>query len=182
MSLDMPLIGQTRKTLFWSILLVALLALTLLISLASRGAIAMASTIPVPFLLTNQSLTARNFKLYPGISSADKSTPVAIQQLDATVKGLVITKKFSIMGRTVTMTMSAGSKATPVTASGLTIDANSVNVDSVQFTNMTLSAAGTGGLENDASIGTFSNVVINSPFLLANSITLPDLSVAISIR
>ena len=176
---DLPMIGQVNKNLFWSILLVALLALTGMVTLASRGAIAMATTIPVPFTTTNQLLKATNFKLYPGFSEADKTTPVAIQQLDGTITGMVITKKFSLLGRTLTFKMTAGN-STPVTVSGLTIDATSVNVSSVQFSNMTLSAGGTNGLENDASNATFTNVVINSPFLLANSITLPDLAVSVN--
>lgn len=177
--MDLPMIGQTRRTLFWVILLIALLALSALVGLASRGAIAMAATIPVPFTTTNQSIKATNFKLYPGVSQADKSSPVIVQQLDATITGMKIVKQFNLMGHTITFTMTAGN-STPVTANGLTIDANSVNVSQVQFTGMTLSSGGNGGLENDASGATFNNVTIVSPFLLANSITLPDLAVSLS--
>lgn len=179
MNMDLPMIGQTRKTLFWVILLIALLALSALVNLASRGAIAMAATIPVPFTTTNQSIRATNFRLYPGVSQADKSSPVVVQQLDATITGMKVIKKFSLMGHTITFTMSAGN-STPVTASGLTIDANSLNVDNVHFSNMTLSAGGNGGLENDASSATFTNATIISPFLLANSMTLPGLSISLS--
>ncbi|HEX4714029.1 MAG TPA: hypothetical protein VH164_03785, partial [Ktedonobacteraceae bacterium] len=75
---DLPMIGQVNKNLFWSILLVALLALTGMVTLASRGAIAMATTIPVPFTVQNSTLSGTNFKLYPGISPADHRTPVAV--------------------------------------------------------------------------------------------------------
>lgn len=180
MDADLPMIGQTRKTLFWVILLIALLALTALVNLASRGAIAMAATIPVAFTTTNQSIKATNFKLYPGVSQADKNTPVVVQKLDATITGMKVIKTFSLMGRTVTFTMTAGDHGTPVTTNGLLIDANSVKVDSVQFNGMTLSSAGNGGLENDASTATFTNATIISPFLLANSMTLPGLSVSLS--
>jgi hypothetical protein len=179
MDMDLPMIGQTRKTLFWTILLIALLALTALVSLASRGAIAMAAEIPTAFTVSNQSIKATNFKLYPGVSSADKSTPVVVQQLDATITGMKITKQFTLLGRTITFTMTAGN-STPVTANGLLMDANSLKVDQVQFTNMTLSAAGQGGLENDASSASFTNALIESPFLLANSISLPGLSISLS--
>ena len=176
---DLPMIGQTRKTLFWVILLIALLVLAALVSLASRGAIAMAAAIPVPFTTTNQEIRATHFRLFPGISQADKSTPVVVQQLDATIDGLKVIKKFSLLGHTITFTMSAGT-STPVTANGLMIDANSLNVNQVQFQNMTLSSSGSGGLENDASSATFTNATIISPFLLANSMTLPDLSISLS--
>lgn len=176
---DLPMIGQTRKTLFWVILLIALLALAAMVNLASRGAIAMAAAIPVPFTTTNQQIKATHFRLYPGVSQADKSTPVVVQQLDATITGLKVIKKFNFMGRTITFTMSAGN-STPVTASGLMIDANSLNVNQVQFQNMTLSSSGSGGLENDASSATFTNATIISPFLLANSMTLPGLSISLS--
>lgn len=180
MDADLPMIGQTRKSLFWVILLIALLALTALVNLASRGAIAMAATIPMPFTTTNQSIQARNFKLYPGISQADKSTPVVVQQLDATIVGMKVIKTFSVMGHTVTFTMSAGDHGTPVTTNGLLIDANSVKVDNVQFNNMTLNSNANGGLENDAGTATFTNATIISPFLLANSMTLPGLSVSLT--
>jgi hypothetical protein len=176
---NLPVIGQTRRTLFWVILLIALLALAALASLASRGAIAMAAAIPVPFTTTNQQIKATHFRLYPGVSQADKSTPVVVQQLDATIAGLKVIKKFTLLGHTVTFIMSAGT-STPVTASGLMIDANSLNVNQVQFQNMTLSASGSGGLENDASSATFTNATIISPFLLANSMTLPGLTISLS--
>jgi hypothetical protein len=177
---DLPMIGQTRRTLFWVILLIALLALTALVNLASRGAIAMAATIPVPFTTVNQQIKATNFKLFPGVSQADKSTPVVVQQLDATITGMKVIKSFSLAGHTITFTMTAGDHGTPVTASGLTMDASSVNVGNVQFSGMTLSAGGSGGLENDASSATFTNATIVSPFLLANSMTLPGLSISLN--
>ncbi|HEX6484995.1 MAG TPA: DUF6230 family protein [Ktedonobacteraceae bacterium] len=178
---DMPMIGQVNKNLFWSILLVALLALTGMVTLASRGAIAMAATIPVPFVVQNGTLIGSNFRQYPGISQADKATPVAISQLNATITDMVITKQFSVFGHTITMKLSAGgSGSSPVVANGLTMDATSLSIDSAQFSNMSLSAGGNGGLETDASSVHFKNATINSPYLLANSITLPGLSISLS--
>jgi len=177
---DLPMIGQVNKNLFWSILLIALLALTGMVTLASRGAIAMATTIPVPFTVQNSTLSGTNFKLYPGISPADHTTPVAVSQLDATITGLVITKAFNVLGHKVTIKLAAGGPgSSPVTATGLTTDANSLTADKAQFTQMTLSAGGIGGLEQDAGTASLNNVIINSPYLLANSITLPGLSVSL---
>lgn len=178
---DLPMIGQVNKNLFWGILVVALLALTGMVTLASRGLVAMAATIPVPFSVQSTTIVGTNFKLYPGVSGADNTTPVAVSQLDASITGMVITKSFSLFGHTVTVNFSAGNSGTPVTATGLTMDANSLNIGSASFSNMTLSAAGTGGLEQDASNATLNNASITSPYLAANSITLPNLSVSLSI-
>lgn len=180
MSMDMPMIGQINKNLFWSILLIALLALTALVSLASRGAIALAATIPVPFTVQTTSLTGSHFKMFPGLSSADNSTPVAVTQMDASISGMTITKSFAVLGKTITVKLTAGG-STPVTANGLTLDANSLNVNTAQFQNMSLNAGGNGGLEIDAPGANLHGATINSPYLLANSITLTDLGLAISI-
>jgi hypothetical protein len=178
-SADMPEIGQVNKNLFWSILLIALLALTGMVTLASRGAIAMAATIPVPFTVSNGTLIASNFKQYPGLSQADKSSAVAVSQMNATINNMVITKKLNFFGHTITVKLSAGTNS-PVVANGLTIDANSLNIDTAKFNNMSLNSAGAGGLEIDATNANFTNAVINSPYLLVNSITLPNLSVSLS--
>ena len=181
-TMDMPAIGQTNKNVFWSILLVGLLALTGLVALASRGAIAMAATIPVPFTVQTGTLTGTNFQMFPGVSSADNTSPVAVTRLDAQIINMIVTKSFSFAGHTVTVTLKAGTDPQhPVTASGLMMDANSLNVDSATFQNMSLNAGGTGGLAIDAPNATLTNATINSPYLLANSITLTGLSVNISI-
>lgn len=177
---DLPMIGQTRRTLFWVVLLIALLALTALMGLTSRGAIALAATIPVPFTVTNSTLKGTHLRLFPGVSQADKGTPVAVNQLDATMVNMVVTKNFSMLGRTVTLKLSAGTGDTPVTANGLTLDATSLKMDNAQFNNLSLDTGGAGGLEMDSSSLTFTNPIITSPYLLANSITLPGLSLAIN--
>lgn len=179
-TMDTPMIGQINKNLFWSILLIALLALTALVTLASRGAIALAATIPVPFTVQTTSLIGSNFKMFPGLSSADQQTPVAVTQMNASISGMTITKSFSILGHTITVKLNAGG-STPVTANGLTLDANSLNIKTATFQNMALNAGGTGGLEIDAPGADLHGATINSPYLLANSITLTDLSLAISI-
>lgn len=180
METNMPAIGQTNKTVFWSVLLVALLALTSLGTLASNGAIAMATAIPVPFSVQTATLTGTNFKMFPGISSADHTSPVAVTQLDAQITNMVITKSFSLFGHTVTLKLSAGSQ-TPVIIKGLTLDASSLNINTASFQNMILNAGGTGGLEIDAPSATLTGSTINSPYLLANQITLTNLSLSISV-
>lgn len=176
---DMPAIGQINKNVFWSILLVGLLALTGLVSLASRGAIAMAATIPVPFTVQTGTLTGTNFQQFPGVSSADKQSPVAVTKLDAQITNMTITKSFSFLGHTVTVKLNSGTKH-PVSIQGLMLDANSLNVDTASFQNLSLNAGGTGGLELTAPSTTLTNSTINSPFLMASSITLTDLSLNIS--
>lgn len=179
---DLPTIGQVNKNLFWSILLVALLALTGMVALASRGAVALAATIPVPFTVQSTTINGSNFKLFPGVSPADNSSPVAVSQLNASITGMLITKQFNVLGHTVTIKLSAGGAgSSPVVANGLTMDANSLNIGTAQFNNLTLNAGGTGGLEQDASTAILSNATISSPYLLANSLTLPGLSVSLSI-
>lgn len=180
MDMDMPGIGQTNTTVFWSVLLVALLALTGLATLASSGAVALATAIPVPFTVQTTSLIGTNFKMFPGVSSADNTSPVAVTQLDAQISNMVITKSFSLFGHTVTVKLNAGTQ-TPVSIKGLTLDASSLNVNTASFQNMSLNAGGTGGLEIDAPSATLTGSTINSPYLLANQITLTNLSLNISI-
>lgn len=179
MSTEMPAIGQTNKTVFWSVLLVSLLALTGLVSLASGGSLALAAAIPVPFTVQSSSLTGTNFKMFPGVSAADNKSPVAVTQLDAQISNMVITKSFSFFGHTVTVKLNAGSQ-TPVSIKGLTLDASALNVNTAAFQNMSLNAGGSGGLEIDAPSATLTGSTINSPYLLANQITLTNLSLSIS--
>ena len=185
---DLPMIGQVNKNLFWSIMLVALLAMTGMVALASRGAVAMAAAIPTPFTVQSTTITVASqngeppFALYPGISPADGQSPVAVSRLDnASIVNMVITKSFSFAGHTLTVKLAAGGNGTPVSINGLVMDANSLNVGSATFSHLTLSAGGIGGLEQDASSATLSNSSISSPYLLANSITLPSLAVTLSI-
>src|SRR5437879_4864026 len=93
---NIPMIGQTNRTLFWTILLLALIILAGMVSLVTRGAIAIAAAIPVPFVVKGQTLNGSNFHLYPGVSSADNTTPVGIVQMDTTITNLQIIKSFNV--------------------------------------------------------------------------------------
>lgn len=180
MAQDVPLIGETNRTIFWTVLLIALIILAGMVSLVSRGAIAMAAQIPVPFVVKGQTLQGSNFHLYPGISQADNRTPVSIVQMDTTITDLQIIKSFSVpvLG-TVTLTLSAGS-TTPVTIKGMTVDSTGMTLSQAQFNGLSINANGQGGFEIGSSTTTFTNATINTPYLLINSITLPGLSISLS--
>src|SRR5579884_4484001 len=90
------LIGKTDARIFWGVMLVASLFLAFLVHEISSGAVALAMNDPVSFTMTGTELDGTNFKLYPGISSADNSTPVAVNSMDGTVKSLVISKQISL--------------------------------------------------------------------------------------
>lgn len=180
MTQDLPQIGETNRNIFWVILLIALLLLAGMASLAERGAVAFAAAIPVPFVVKGQTLQGSNFHLFPGVSQADNSTPVGIIQMDTTITDLQIIKTLDmpVVG-SITLTLSAGSN-TPVTIKGLTIDSTSLSLSQAQFNNQMINASGQGGFEITSSTATFTNSTINAPFLLIDSITLPDLSISLS--
>lgn len=177
---DVPMIGQTNRNIFWVVLLIALIIMTGMVSLVTRGAVAVAAAIPVPFVVKGQTMQGSNFHLYPGISGADHSTPVSIIQMDTTITDLKIIKSFNVpvMGN-ITLTLSAGS-STPVTIKGLTINSTGLNLSQAQFQSLSINANGRGGFEIGSSSTTFTDSTINSPFLLINSITLPGLSISLS--
>lgn len=177
---NVPMIGQTNRTLFWTILLIALIILAGMVSLVTRGAIAIAAAIPVPFVVKGQTLNGSNFHLYPGVSSADNTTPVGIVQMDTTITRLQIIKSFNVpvIGN-VTLTLSAGS-STPVDIKGLTIDSTGMNLNQAQFSGLSINANGRGNFEIASRSSVFTNATINTPYLLINSITLPGLTISLS--
>jgi hypothetical protein len=180
MTQDLPQIGETNRNIFWVVLLIALLIVSGMVSLAERGAVAFAAAIPAPFVVKGQTLQGSNFHLFPGVSQADNSTPVGIIQMDTTITNLQIIKSFDVpVVGTVTLTLSAGT-GTPVTIKGLTIDSTSLSLSQAQFTNQMINASGQGGFEISSSSALFTNSTINTPFLLIDSITLPDLSISLS--
>lgn len=177
---NVPMIGQTNRTLFWTILLIALILLAGMVSLVSRGAIAIAAAIPVPFVVKGQTLNGSNFHLYPGVSGADNTTPVGIVQMDTTITNLQIIKSFHlpVIGN-VTLTLSAGS-STPVDIKGLTIDSTGMTLNQARFNGLSINANGRGNFEIGANSTVFTNATINTPYLLINSITLPGLTISLS--
>ena len=180
MTQDLPQIGETNRTVFWVVLLIALLILAGMAYLVSRGAIAIAAALPVPFVVKGQTLQGSNFHLYPGISQADNSTPVGVVQMDTTITDLQIIKTFNVpvLGN-VTLTLKAGS-STPVTIKGMTVDSTGMTLNQAQFSGLSINANGQGGFEIGSRTTTFTNATINTPYLLINSITLPGLSISLS--
>jgi hypothetical protein len=98
--------------------------------------------------------------------------------MDATITNQVISKSLSLPGLgTVTVKITTSK---PATAKGLTLDLTSLKADQAQFTNLTLTTSGA-SFEQSADSQTLTNATIESPYLLANSITLPGLSLSISL-
>lgn len=175
------LIGKTDVRIFWGVMLVASLFLAFLVHEISSGAVALAMNAPIAFTMTGAELDGSNFALYPGVSSADNSTPVAINQMNATVKSLVISKQITLPGAgTFTLKMAAGSGNTPVSISGLKADVGAFQSGNFSATNLTLNTAGTNGFEQDAGSVVINNPDISIPYMSMNSTTLPGLTVSIS--
>jgi hypothetical protein len=175
-----PAIGAINRSVFWTVMLVALLLLGGIATLVSRGAIAMAAAVPVPVTVTSSMIKTTRFRLYPGISQADGTSPVAVNQLDGTLSNLVITKTVSlpVIGN-VTVTLKAGQN-TPVSTTGLTTDLAALSSESATFGGQSVSSNANGNaFEIDAQTVTLSNVTINSPYMIANSMTLPGLALSV---
>ncbi|GLV53564.1 hypothetical protein KDH_04170 [Dictyobacter sp. S3.2.2.5] len=175
-----PVIGRVNRSIFWSVMLVALLVLGGITTLISKGAIAMAAAVPVPVTVTASSIKTTRFRLYPGISQADNTSPVAVNQLDGTLANLVITKivPLPVIGN-VTVTLKAGQN-TPVSTTGLTTDLAGLSSDSATFGGQAVSSNANGNaFEIDAQSATLNNITINAPYMIANSMTLPGLSLSV---
>ena len=173
------MVGRTDRRIFWGILLASLLVVGVMSYMISSGAVAVASSMPIPFTIQATTIQGSNFELYPGVSKADNSTPVAVNTMNCTITDLVISKTLQVpVIGAVTVKFTAGS-TTPATLNGLTTDVSSLNANSAAFQNMTLTAAGA-GLDQGASSVTLSGVTIDSPYLMVNSITLPGLSVTVT--
>ncbi|HEY7415689.1 MAG TPA: DUF6230 family protein [Ktedonobacteraceae bacterium] len=175
------LIGKTDTRIFWGVMLVASLVLAFLVHEISSGAVALAMNAPVSFTMSGTELDGTNFKLYPALSSADNSTPVAVNQMDGTVKNMVISKQITLpVAGTFTIKMAAGSGNTPVSMSGLKADVGAFQSGNFTATNLSLNTAGTNGFEQDADSVVITNPDITLPFMSMNSTTLPGLTVTIT--
>jgi hypothetical protein len=138
----------------------------------------MAASVPIPMTITATKITSGNMTLIPGLSKADNQTPVGVVQMDATITNQIISKSLSIPGLgTVTVKITTSK---PVTVKGLTLDLTSLKADQAQFTNLALTTSGV-GFEQSADSQVLTNATIDSPYLLANSITLPGLSLSVSL-
>jgi hypothetical protein len=175
----LPPVGRTNRTIFWSVMLVATLVLFGMFGAVENGAIALAAAAPVPVTVQAKVIQGAHVHIYPGISPADNSTPVAINQFDGSITDLVISKSISVgpLG-TFTIKLEAGQN-TPVSVTGLTNDATALSMDEGQFQNLVLST-GPDPFDQTASSATLTNVTITSPYQAANSITLPGLTLSIT--
>ncbi len=173
------LVGKTDRHIFWLLILASCLVVAFILHMISSGAIALAAAAPVPFTIQADTINGNDFKLYPGLSQADNSTPIATNQMNCTINNLVISKTLQVpvIGN-VTVKLSAGSK-TAATLNGLTTDVSALHARSASFQNMSLTS-GRSGLDQQASSATLNSVIINSPYLMVNSITLPGLAISIS--
>jgi hypothetical protein len=176
------MVGKTDSRIFWSVILAATIGQIIIFSGISSGLIALAASLPIPMTITATSLTGTNFHLYPGVSSADNATPVAINTLDGSLSNQVITKSVTILGKTVTLKLSSGT-TTPATVTGLVTDVSAINANTAHFQNLILSTNPDlgAGFDQRATSVHFNNITITSPYLSASSITLPNLTLSITI-
>lgn len=172
--------GTTNRRVFWATMAPSLLALLGMVMLVANGIVAIAAALPGTFTLTNGTLNAQQFHLYPGLSQSDSSTPVAVIQLSGTISNMTITRQFTapVIG-TVNLNLTAGQK-TPVTISGLTVDATGQTADQANFQGMSISSGGAHGFDINAPSATFNNQVVTTPYLLVSGITLPGLTLSIT--
>lgn len=177
------MVGKTDRRIFWSVILAATIGQIIIFSGISSGLIALAASLPIPMTITATTLTGTNFHLYPGVSSADNSTPVAINTLDGSLSNQVISKSVTILGKTVTLKLSAGTQQTPATVTGLVTDVSAFGAGTAHFQNLIISTNPDlgAGFDQKATSVRFNNVTITSPYLSASSITLPNLTVSITI-
>ncbi len=184
-STDTIIIGQTNRKVFWSVVLAGIfLMITMVFALSSQLIALAAVALPFDFTITADSITAKNFNLVPGPSHNNPNFPIAVLTTeDATITNQVITRSFTLLGHTISVKITAGNNGTPVTVKGLlTVDTTGVDAGNAQFTNLVLSTGPMGDtFTQSADTQVLTNATIEAPFLMAQSITLPNLSVAFSI-
>jgi len=177
-SAESVIVSSTNRKIFWPVLLAGLCAMSVMLVMLSDNLLAMAASVPIPMTITATKITSGNMTLIPGLSKADNQTPVGVVQMDATISNQVISKSLAIPGLgTVTVKITT---TQDVTAKGLTLDLTSLKADQAQFSNLVLTTSGV-GFEQSADSQVLTNATIESPYLLANSITLPGLSLSVSL-
>lgn len=177
-SAESVIVSSTNRKIFWPVLLAGLCAMSVMLVMLADNVIAMAASVPIPMTITATKITSGNMTLIPGLSKADNQTPVGVVQMDATISNQVISKSLAIPGLgTVTVKITT---TQDVTAKGLTLDLTSLKADQADFTNLVLTTSGV-GFEQSADTQTLTNATIDSPYLLANSISLPGLSLSVSL-
>jgi uncharacterized protein DUF6230 len=179
------IIGHTNRKVFWSVVLAGIfLMITMVFALSSQLIALAAVALPFDFTITADRIEATNFNLVPGPSHNNPNIPVAIlTTMDAKITNQVITRSFSLLGHTISVKITAGDQGTPVTVKGLlTVDTTGVDAGSAQFTNLVLSTGPAGDtFTQSADSQVLTNAIIEAPYLMAQSITLPNLSVSLSL-
>lgn len=179
---QVPLVGKTHRLTYSVTLLVSFALLAVLSIFIANGAVAVAATLPGTFNIKASSIQGTGFNLTPGIINGK---PVAVNTLTtATIADEVITKNIPLGGGlvvTVTIT-SGGGAGGPATATNLLTDIQNQASDSATLTNFKLTDVSSplDLVQQTADAATLTNVSIDSPFLSASSITLPNLSISIS--
>lgn len=177
-SAESVIVSSTNRRVFWPLLLASLCVMSFMLVGLSDNVLAMAASVPIPMTITATKISSGNMTLIPGLSKADNQTPVGVVQMDATITNQIISKSLSIPGLgTVTVKITTSK---PVTVKGLTLDLTSLKADQAQFTNLALTTSGV-GFEQSADSQVLTNATIDSPYLLANSISLPGLSLTVSL-
>lgn len=178
-----PLVGKTRRLVYSLTLLVSFTFLIILGALVANGAVGVAATLPGTFNIKATTITGTGFDITPGIINGKA---VAVNTLTtATITNQTITKTVPLGGGiVVTVTISSGGgSGGPATASNLVTDIINQGAGSATLQNFQLidQTSPLDLVEQTADSVTLRNVSIDSPFLSASSITLPNLSLSVSV-
>ncbi|HKD77080.1 MAG TPA: DUF6230 family protein, partial [Ktedonobacterales bacterium] len=158
----------------------SLVAMIGLFALIANGIVAMAAAIPVPVTVTASNIAGTNMQVVPGVSHADNQSPVGEIQMNADISNLVISKTFNTPLGNISLKMASGSSS-PAKLNGLTIDASALAADQADLGGLTINTGNSAGFSLNSSTANLTNVNITSPYLVVNSITLPNLSISFSI-
>lgn len=175
-----PIYGRTNRMRFWVVLFAGLVILGGILAAVSRGAVAMAATIPLPLDIRVTNLTGTNFMLVPGTAKGT-GAPTGVGNLTGDLKGLSISKSLGIAGHDVILNITTG-PGSVAHATGLTLDLDSLNSSGATFSGLSFATGGQNGLSLGANQIVLDNGVIHSPFLMANSITLPGLGLSFTLK
>jgi hypothetical protein len=175
--------GRVRWRRFAIAVLPALAVAGLLSGLTAEGAIAASISVSgEEFLVTAQQLTGAGFQQYPGqitVDGTDRPTytvPVVVSAIrHATLTHMC--QSVSVAGLTLRLT--AGGGAAPVSASDLVVDAATVNGDNARFQDIAIGTdTGTGSFSEQAGDVIISDLRQDTWLTTAGTFTLPDLSLA----
>ncbi len=183
-----PLVGTVNHKVFLGVFLTSQLVLVGMLYSVATGGLAIAALLPDvaghPYVVHVDELDASSFKLVPGVSAVDNSTPVAIVTLSGKLVNQVINQDVPLPGGgTAHVLIQAGANGTPAQVDGLTQNLTSQDAALATFQNLTLSSSTSlGQLGQQAGATVLKNADITTPFLSANSVTFPNLHVAVTLN